>query len=279
MPTFVYGGLRHAAFPDSGHPDALVYVPTRIDPTRLGVVMYLHGFDNCIENVAAPAPGVHDPPHPTADLITQIEESGKNAILFLPETRYHEQSRDPGALGEAGGLRRLLDEVLLRVAADHAPLAALQSIAAGPSAAIVRTVLAAHSGSYRAAACMVRDGGVDIQELFLLDALYKDTELYDDILTSIVASLSTGAARRFVNLYRAGGTAAHSLLQVEHLRRQLAAQGLAADLLHADDEESEPADEQLSHPLLVKRVPTAHSDFGRTYVGRLLRTGGLPAIG
>ena len=272
MPTFVYSGLAHAAFPDSGHADALVHVPRIFDPQRFGLLIYLHGFDNCIENVAAPAPGIHDPPHPTADLIAQLEDSEKNVLLFLPETKYHEQSRDPGALGEPGGLARLLSEVLDKLVQD---CPALASLAHDGLTHIHRTLLCAHSGAYRAAIRMVQHGGLDVHELCLLDSLYKDVDEYEALLTQRVAQQAQGIAQRYVNLYRAGGTAAHSVAQGELLRRLIEQHGLPPDSLAFDDQESEPSEADLVHPWVVKRVPTAHSDFGRTYIGRLLRTSGL----
>jgi len=272
MPTFVYSGLAQAAFPGSGHPDALVHVPTAFDAQRFGLLIYLHGFDNCIENVAAPPPGIHDPPHPTADLISQIEDSGKNVLLFLPETKHHEQSRDPGALGETGGLVRLLSEVLAKLAQD---LPAAASLGQDGLARISRTLLCAHSGAYRAAIRMVQHGGIAVDELCLLDSLYKDVEEYEALLTQRVAQQAAGASQRFVNLYRAGGTAAHSVAQGELLRKLLAQHGLPPEALLFDDQESEPSESELAHPWVVKRVPTAHSDFGRTYIGHLLRTSGL----
>lgn len=272
MATFVYSGLEHAAFPGSGHADALVHLPSSFDAESAGLLIYLHGFDNCIENVAAPAPGIHDPPHPTADLISQLEASGKNVILFLPETKYHEQSRDPGALGEAGGLSRLLTEVLGKLSVD---CPAAVRLGQDGVARIRRTMLCAHSGAYRAAIRMAQKGGLPIHELCLLDSLYKDVEDYEALLTQRVADLSAGQRLRFVNLYRAGGTAAHSVAQGELLQKQIAQHGLPNDTLLFDDQESEPSDSDLAHPLVVKRVPTAHSDFGRTYIGSLLRTSDL----
>jgi hypothetical protein len=273
MPTFVYSGLAHAAFPGSGHADALVHVPSRFDARRFGLLIYLHGFDNCIENVAVPAPGIHQPEHPTADLISQVEDSGKNVLLFLPETRYHEQSRDPGALGEAGGLLRLFAEVLPRLAADCEVASSLATEGVGR---VERVLLCAHSGAYRAAIRMAQAGGIDIQELCLLDSLYKDVEEYEELLKHKVARLARGERHRFVNLYRAGGTAAHSVAQGEFLQRQLKQHELPESTLWFDDSVSEPDSTDLARPLVVKRVPTEHSDFGRTYIGRLLASSELP---
>src|SRR2546430_1991610 len=74
---------------------------------RLGLVVYLHGFDNCVENVARPTAGECLPggEHcPSADLIGHLDRSGKAALLLLPEVSYHRKSADPGELGRPGAL-------------------------------------------------------------------------------------------------------------------------------------------------------------------------------
>src|SRR5262245_47393281 len=111
MPELILSDLEHAAFPHAGHPDVLVSFPDNIDVEHVGLVLYLHGFDNCVGNAAAPPPGPHAP-HPASDLSGQLQRAGRSAILILTETRYHAESGDPGALGQPGGLRALLNEVL-----------------------------------------------------------------------------------------------------------------------------------------------------------------------
>jgi pimeloyl-ACP methyl ester carboxylesterase len=276
MPTFVYSKLKHAAFPDSSHPDALVHVPDRFVAARpFGVVVYLHGFENCIENVAAPPPGIHDPPHPTANLIAQLDSVDKNAILLLPEAGYHVRSADGGQLGERDGFLRLFREVLARLRLDSPQLAAI------PDDVTPHLVLISHSGGYRLAAQLARQGGLGVQELALLDSLYGSIELYDAIADEMFDDYAAGrTARRLVNLYRPTDTAKNSRAQAERLREQLVRKGLDEKLLYFDDSE-EPVDfgtldAALSHLVTVKRVPTEHSDFGATYVAALLRTSFLP---
>jgi len=281
MPTFTFSGLKGAAFPGSPHPEALVHVPQSFRPDRFGLVVYLHGFDNCIENVASGPPGIHNPPHPTANLIAQLEESQKSALLFLPETGYHVRSTDPGQLGEPDGFVRLWQEVHARLAAEHPELAGVDFDA------ISHTVLISHSGGYKAAAQIARHGGLPIQELCLLDSLYGALELYEEIARGHVSAHASGQRRqRFVNLYRAGETGKNAQTLLERLRSLLEEHELPEALLHVQDsDEPAPAGEEtgdpaldaaLTHPLVMRRVRTPHSDFGRTYVGALLRTSHLP---
>lgn len=271
MPTFVYSDLKNAAFYNSNHPEVLVHAPAGFDSARFGVVVYLHGFGNCIENVAAAEPGIHTPADPSADLISQLEQSGKSALLFLPETRFHEKSADPGRLGEPGGFARLFREVFERLSQDSA-------LFADTSADSVESaILISHSGGYKAAAQIARFGGIYINELCLLDSLYGELEHFDQIATAFGSDYSSGKRqRRYINLFGTGGTANNSRSQAVRLRSALQPYGIPQELLYFDDSDV-PLDEQtLEYPIVIKRVSTEHSDFGRTYVGTLLRTSHLP---
>ena len=47
-------------------------------------------------------------------------------------------------------------------------------------ATLGRVCLSAHSGGYHAAACCLRDGGVDVHETYLFDALYAESDVFRD---------------------------------------------------------------------------------------------------
>ena len=55
--------LDAGAFPPTAsHPSALVYLPSNFDPTPpIGVIVFLHGFNNCVENVVRDAGQSCDP--------------------------------------------------------------------------------------------------------------------------------------------------------------------------------------------------------------------------
>lgn len=269
MPTFVFSGLKHAAFDGGEHPDALVHVPERLNPGRFGLVVYLHGWENCIENAASAPPGIHDPPHPSADLIGQLERSGRSAILFLPETRYHARSSEPGRLSEPGGFERLWQEVHGRLRSE------VPQLADSHHSRVEHIVLVSHSGGYRAAGQIAHHGGMVINELCLLDSLYDDLDVYKEIAAELVSQHANAKRRRLVNLYR-GGTEKLTLPLVEHMRELLTEKRLPEGTLLFDESEAQPDDATLSRPLVIKRVSTEHSDLGKTYVEALLRTSGLP---
>jgi hypothetical protein len=85
---------------DATTPNAILYVPTRFtNDLPLDVVVYIHGFNNCIRNAIRPENGTCTPGgavHNAYDLLTQLEASNKNAILLLPEVAFEMAS---GAIG------------------------------------------------------------------------------------------------------------------------------------------------------------------------------------
>lgn len=272
MPTFVLSELAYAAFPGSQHPDALVHIPEHIHPTEWGLVVYLHGFDNCIENVAAAPPGIHDPPHPSADLIGQLESSGKSAILFLPETGFHQKSADPGQLGKPQGFAALFCEVQTRIVAEQPSTAHLFGDR------LPHVLLLSHSGGYKTAAKIAIAGGLPIAELCLLDSLYGAIEEYDQITATFLVDHTLEKKRRFVNLYREGSTAYHARAQAQRLRDLLLEKNLPAEHLSFDDSDASLDEAALSRLFCIKRVLTEHSDFGRTHFASLLRSSHLPDV-
>ena len=142
--------LDAGAFPKTAeHPSALLYVPTGfVASPPVSMVVYIHGFNNCVENIVRPT--ASGQPCKTGgavrnayNLIAQLEASGRNALLLCPEVAFDRASSDPGQLGVTGGFRALVKEALLQVQAD---LGSIDVDKLGP------VVVASHSGGYAAAA-------------------------------------------------------------------------------------------------------------------------------
>ncbi|MGZ3441828.1 MAG: hypothetical protein ACXVDD_20050, partial [Polyangia bacterium] len=113
--------LDAGAFPPtSAHPSALVYLPRGFDPTPpLSIIVYIHGFSNCVENIVRDAGGECTPDAGTRSayaLTAQLEATNKNAILLAPEIDYDLQTGNPGNLGTTDGFRALLTETLADLA-------------------------------------------------------------------------------------------------------------------------------------------------------------------
>lgn len=261
-------GLKNAAFPDTEHPAALVHIPSAFTASDLAIVIYLHGIGNNIENVVRPV--AVSGKFPVADLIGHLDRSGRNALLVVPELRYNAASSDPGALGQPGVLRPLLEEIFARLRRQLPGLRVDD---------IRHTVLISHSGGYRAAATLATTGGIPVQELYLLDSLYGHEEAFSGFLSQLLrgATAESLRRRRMVTLYtKTGGT----------YERSLALGRLARDTLHTvggdprwvmtSDEAVTAASARFDARVIVQRVAVGHSEIPIQFIGRLLSTSALP---
>lgn len=151
--------LEHAPFPGE-HGEALVYIPAGLDTASgVDVVVYFHGWSNCIQTVVGTAPRPCTPGGPNrgaSDLLGQFARSGRRAILVVPQLKFDAASGDAGMLTTD----RWFADMLLEIQ---------QAMGLGP----VRSVtLYAHSGGYVATNAVLMHGGVPILGVCLLDALY-----------------------------------------------------------------------------------------------------------
>ncbi|MDB4969759.1 MAG: hypothetical protein JWN44_5448 [Myxococcales bacterium] len=248
--------LDAGAFPPSAaHPSALVYVPRNFDPTPpVAVVVYLHGFSNCVENVVRDAGGECTPgggPRAAYALAAQLEASGKNAILLCPEVVFDARAGNPGNLGNPDGFKALLAEVL----------ADLSDKLGGAGIGDVGTVVvASHSGGYQAAAAVANTGGVPVAELYLLDSLYGNTADFD------TWAKAPGPGRRFADVYtNGGGTLANSQAMADRARAWVPAAQLLDDRTTAT-----LTDAEYAHQLIFKLSALAHDGVPAYYFGKLV---------
>ena len=269
LPTATHAlSLAAGAFPPSSdHPSAIVHVPDGFDRTLpIGLVVYVHGFDNCVANVLGDTdtectPG--DGPRRATSLAAQLAESGRNALLVLPEVRFDEASSDPGALGDDGGFRALLDEALAALPPPLGPIAL---------ADVGHLIVASHSGGYRAVADMITVGEVDVDEVWLFDSLYGSTLAFDAWVMSRIPVLTLGA-RRFGTFYTStGGTRANNEAMADRAAAWVANSGDAL----VDDRTTETwPDGTYAHGLLFKHSMLTHDGVPRYYVERMLSTSPL----
>jgi hypothetical protein len=262
--TFVMT-LDAGAFPPGPHPSVLVYVPSRFDPTPpIAIVVYLHGFNNCVENVVRDAGRPCTPSGPTRSaysLVAQLEASGKNAILVCPELLYDQAAGNPGTLGATNGWRALLTETLAHLAGPlrNATIADVGTV-----------VVASHSGGYTAAMGLIDRGGVPVSELYMLDSLYDSNAAVD--FDPWVARLGPG--HRYGDVYtQGGGTLGNSQAQATRMSRLVAGDmGLILDDRTADT----LPDSAYAHSLIFKYTALAHDAVPTYYFGKFVATSSLP---
>lgn len=265
--TLLYG-LKNAAFPDIEHPSALVHIPPSFSAADAAVVIYIHGIGNNIENVVRRV--AISSQYPVADLIGHLDRSGRNALLVVPELRYNAASSDPGALGQPGVLRPLLEEIFARLRRQFPGLRVDD---------IKHTVLISHSGGYRAAASLAVGGGVPVHELYLLDSLYGHEDTFHGFLGQLLSGATSESVRRrrLVNLYtKSGGTYERSLALAKQARDTLYTVGGDAKWVHTSDEPVTAASARFDARVIVQRVAVGHSEIPIQFLGRLLATSALP---
>lgn len=267
--------LDAGAFPPSAdHPSALVVIPPGFDPTPpLSVVVYIHGFNNCVENIVRKQGESCDPKKGTPvrsafSLAEQLQASRRNALLLCPEVAFDRESADPGNLGKAGGFKALLAEALRGL---PAPLSRLTPAEVGD------VVVASHSGGYQAAAGIAARGGVTVRELYLLDSLYGSTAEFDAWVQADLGGLAGPVpGRRFADVYTAtGGTQSRSQAMADRARAWVNADPAVL----VDDRTTSTWPEAIyRHGLLFKLSELSHDGVARYYFGQLLGTSALRAV-
>ena len=137
-----------------------IFIPRGYQRTStVDMVFHFHGWHGRIEQVL-------DKYH----LTQQFYQSGKNAILVVPQGPRDAEDSFGGKLEDENGFRRLVAETLHYLRTHR-------KIDTETPGAIV---LSGHSGAYRVMASILERGGLasQIREVYLFDALYGATDRY-----------------------------------------------------------------------------------------------------
>jgi hypothetical protein len=260
--------LAAGAFPPSpDHPNVIVRVPDRFDSAGpIDLVVYIHGFNNCITNIlgdtnTACTPG--GPARIATHLAAQLDASDRNALLVLPEVAYDMASSDPGTLGSDGGFRALLEETLATLPPPLGP----RSLAD-----VGRVMVASHSGGYSAVSSMITVGGVDVDELWLFDSLYGFASRFDAWIEGDLPSFVAGT-RRFAAVYTgSGGTLDNTQAMADRAAEWVAAN---PEALVDDRTTATWPDDTYHHGLLFKASALSHNGVPEYYFERMLATSQL----
>ena len=162
-----------------------VFIPKEYKKTAVvDLVIHFHGWYNNIDSVLA-----------RYRFMTQFLESGKNAILVIPEGPKNAPDSFGGKLEDDGGFKAFVSEIL-----DS--LFGRSLIASTVPGTII---LSGHSGGYHVMSFILMRGGLTdhIKEVYLFDALYGQTEKFAYWLDH------TGG--KLINIYTdSGGTKSES---------------------------------------------------------------------
>lgn len=152
---------------------------------RVDLLLHFHGWNNNIDRCIG-----------QFELDTQLEASGRNMLLIVPEGPRNAPDSFYGKLSESGGFRRFLEELLDSLQRD--------GLVRRPEAGSI--ILSGHSGAYEVIAYILQQGECTekIREVFLFDGLYA---LEEDYLNWLLAYPG-----RFTHIYtQNGGTLDNSL--------------------------------------------------------------------
>jgi hypothetical protein len=268
----IYTRLAAAPFPAVEEPytddTVAIFVPPGLPVganasgggSDIDILLHLHGHYNNVRHVLA-----------THRLREQLADAGRSPLLVVPELPFDAEDSAPGRLAEAGGLERLLLEVLevlrekqVRDALPEAPQAG-----ARPG----RVVISAHSGGYKAAGQAAHLGGLDVSEVWFFDALFGQGE----VLLPWIAQRRTEAPgpsrHRLVSYHRQNS---HTAEQTVNLMAAMDAAGLPY-LLEKREGQSSRADFGRARAVFVRtRVPHNEVVYGNGALADCLRSSVLP---
>ena len=226
-----------------------IFIPAGYRPSEtVDYVVHFHGWSNHVSNVLD-----------QYALRRQLVESGRNAILLVPQGPKDAQDSSGGRLeSDAGAFAALLQEVT----------AFLQQEGKIHTAHIGKIVLTAHSGGYRVVGGILTRGGLTehITDVLLFDASYGELEAYTKWATQ-------GHARRLLSIFTRH-LAPENFMLLTLLQQHRAH---VTSLLEPDLKESLLQQRQ---PILIHTLDLPHDEVlqKRDYFALFLRTSALPAI-
>jgi hypothetical protein len=157
----------------------LIFIPKGYKPKEKNdFVIHFHGWNNNVDSVLS-----------QFKLLEQFSESGKNAILIVPQGPKNAPDSFGGKLEEENGFHRFMNEIV--------DLLNQKKIISDKS--IGDIILSGHSGGYRVISYILMGGGLteNIKEVFLFDGLYGQLEKYTYWLDHYDG--------KFINIYTTDG--------------------------------------------------------------------------
>jgi hypothetical protein len=161
---------------------------------RADLIFWFHGWHNNIDTALR-----------YYHLDSQFIASHKNAVLVLAEAAKNAADSYGGKLEQSGQFSELVNDVLSALVRNkRIP----RQCGAG------NVLLAGHSGAYRVIAYILQNGGVQVQEVELFDALYSEKDKF-------MAWMKMDTNHRFINMYtNKGGTDEVSIGMIKDLEQE-----------------------------------------------------------
>jgi hypothetical protein len=207
-----------------------LFIPKGFRETgRIDFVVHFHGWKNHVEGVLQ-----------QYELIEQLEESRRNAVLVVPQGPRDAPDSFGGKLEDPDGFKRFMAEV--------AQTLRQKSSLKQKDFALGNIVLSGHSGGYQVISSIVDHGGLttQVKEVWLFDALYART---DKFLAWFDAQHG-----RFLDIYTEhGGTKAETEQLMATLKRR------GTPVFAGTEADAKPADLR-TNLLVFLYTDLAHND-------------------
>ncbi len=156
---YMYDHVLYTTADHYSDSSVLLVIPRHLNLTgRIDLIFWFHGWHNNIDSAAD-----------FYGLSRQMIASERNAILVLAETAKNAPDSYGGKLERPGVFRSLVNDVMYtlkknRIVPDNT----------GPG----NILLAGHSGAFRVIAYILKNGEMQVQEVYLFDALYSQVDKF-----------------------------------------------------------------------------------------------------
>jgi hypothetical protein len=263
--------------PVEGRPNVWAYLPRAFDPSRraIDVVILFHGFHNCLSSFVSPHGAVCTEGHGPRtgyDLAAQIERSGIEALVIVPQLAFDTRSAAPGRLEAPGAYARLVEDVL-----ESALVTDFAARGGARTMADVRgyTLVSLSGGNAGLRPALDRGGLSPIVALGQLDAHYPNDSEFDGWLYEQLPDFATGR-RRFALIYTTPSPTFASARQlVDDLRYELVKQKLPVATLRHRAVEHLVTPDDFDAPLAITHSIRGHDEVAREDTWKVLRALGL----
>ena len=205
-----------------------IFIPKGFRETgSIDFIIHFHGWNNTVAGTLN-----------QFKLIEQLDASGKNAVLIVPEGPHDAPDSFGGKLEDAGGFKNFMAEVASTLRQNSA----LKKT----NFALGNIVLSGHSGGYHVMSAIVDRGGLPVKEVWLFDALYGGTENF--------LAWSDRQHGRLVDIYTDHGGTTN---ETGRLMKLLKDRG--TPFLATEDSKVTPAELQTNH-LVFLHTDMTHND-------------------
>jgi hypothetical protein len=220
-----------------------IFIPRNFRATdKVDFVVHFHGWRNTVAGTLE-----------QFRLVEQLADSGKNAILIVPEGPRLAPDSFGGKLEDTNGFKLFMAEAM-------ETLRTLGFLA--PHSEIGNMILSAHSGGYHVVAAILDHGGLaeKTREVWLFDALYGGAENFD--------AWQKSQNGRLVDIYTdRGGTK-------ENSEKMIASAHTGPANVFVAEDTNAPEQALRTYPLVFLHTDMAHNDVvaKRGSFNQLLRT-------